>query len=85
MSATTNHHVKTQHQLVEAEGQPSIGADGSAVICMEVTGDLFPASQNEPAGIEAEVRTCVDQELPFTNPVSDEKVACGCGTDMCCR
>jgi hypothetical protein len=40
---------------VEAEGQPSIGVDGSAVSCTQVIVDPFPASRNEPAGVHTEV------------------------------
>jgi hypothetical protein len=40
---------------VEAEGQPSVGVDGSAVSCTQVVVDPFPASWNEPAGLHIEV------------------------------
>jgi hypothetical protein len=40
---------------VEAERQPSIGVDGSAVSCAKVVVDTFLASWNEPAGVHAEV------------------------------
>jgi hypothetical protein len=35
--------------------------------------------------IYAEVGACVDQELPFTVSVSNEKAALRCGADMCHR
>jgi hypothetical protein len=56
--------------------------DGSVVSRKEVVADPFFASRDEPAGVHAEVGTRVGQELPFTNPVGDEKVACGCNADM---
>jgi hypothetical protein len=34
-------------------------------------------------GVHAEVAIRVDQELPFTNPVTDEKAACSGGADIC--
>jgi hypothetical protein len=51
--------------------------DGSAVGCTEVVVDPVPAPRNEPKGVHAEVGTRVDQELPFTTPVTDEEAACG--------
>jgi hypothetical protein len=55
----------------------------NAVSHTEVIVDPFLASQNEPVGVHAELRTHVNQELSFINPVGDKKVACGCSTDMC--
>jgi hypothetical protein len=45
---------------VEAERQPSIGVDGSAVSCTKVVFVTFLASWNEPSGVHAEVGTSVD-------------------------
>jgi hypothetical protein len=70
---------------VEAKRQPSVGVDGSAVICTQVVVDPFLASRNEPAGVHTEVGTRVDQESPFTDFVRDEEAARGCGADMCRR
>jgi hypothetical protein len=47
--------------------------DSSAVSRTEIIVDPSLASRNEPMGVHAEVGTHVDQELPFTNPVGDEK------------
>jgi hypothetical protein len=62
---------------VAAERQPSVGGDGSAVSSTEIVVDAFFASRKEPAGLHAKVGTNVDQELPFTIPVSDKEAACG--------
>jgi hypothetical protein len=59
--------------------------DGSAVSRTEVVIDTFLASPNESAEVHAKFGTRVEQDLPFTNPVSDEKAACGCSADMCRR
>jgi hypothetical protein len=40
---------------VEAEGQPSVNMDGSAVSCAQVVIDPFLASRNEPAGVHTKV------------------------------
>jgi hypothetical protein len=42
-------------------------------------------SQNEPAGVHAEVRTRVIQELLFTKSIRNEEAACHCSADICCR
>jgi hypothetical protein len=47
---------------VEAERQPSVGVDGSAVGCIKVVVDPFMASRNEPTGVHTEVGTRVEQE-----------------------
>jgi hypothetical protein len=67
---------------VQAEGQPFVGRDGSAVSCTEIIVDAFFASRNEPAGVCAEAGTRVNQELLFTKPIHDEEAACGCSADM---
>jgi hypothetical protein len=71
---------------VEAERQPSVGVDGSAISSTEVEVDPFLASRNESAGIHAEVGTGVDQEVPFSGsiwrPVVVEQT-CAAG-DVCC-
>jgi hypothetical protein len=67
---------------VESEEQPPVGRNGSAVNCTEVVTDKVLASRNKPAGVHAEVRTRVDEELLFSNPVRDEEAACGCSADM---
>jgi hypothetical protein len=57
--------------------------DGSAVSRTEVVVGAFPALRTESAGVDAEVGTCVDQELPFSRSVSNEDAACRCRADMC--
>jgi hypothetical protein len=62
-----------------------MGVDGSAISSSEVVVCQFLASWNEPAEVHAEVRTCIDQELPFTGSIHNEEAA-GCRTaDMCRR
>jgi hypothetical protein len=56
--------------------------DGSTVSCTEVVVHPFPALRNEPAGVNAEVGTRVDQELPFTKSIHNEE-ASWCSADMC--
>jgi hypothetical protein len=65
---------------VEAERQPSVGLDVSA-ISTEVVVHALPVSRNEPAWIYAEVGALVDQELPFTMSVNNEEAALRCGAD----
>jgi hypothetical protein len=69
----------------EAERQPSLGVDGSAISCTEVIVDPFPASQNEPAVVDAKVRTSINQELPLTKSIHNEEAACHYRGDMCRR
>jgi hypothetical protein len=57
---------------------------GSAISSTEFEVDRFLASGNEPAGIQAEVRTGVDQKLPFTGFIRNEEAACR-RADMCRR
>jgi hypothetical protein len=80
-------HHKPPHEIpgetqFEAERQPSLGVDGSAVRCRKVVVDPFLASRNEPAGVHTEVGTRVNQELPFTKSVRNEEVVCRCSADM---
>jgi hypothetical protein len=70
---------------VDAERQPSIGVDGSAVSCTQVVVDSFPTSRDEPAGVHTQVGACVDQEFPFSPSVCYEEAACGSGADICRR
>jgi hypothetical protein len=51
----------------------------------EVVVVAFLASLNESAGVHAEIRTRVYQELPFTEPVRDEEAGFGCNADICRR
>jgi hypothetical protein len=57
--------------------------DDNAVSRTEVIVDLFLVSWNEPAGLYAQVGTRVEQQLPYSNTVGDEKVAWSCSADMC--
>jgi hypothetical protein len=62
---------------VEAEGQPSVGGDGSAISRVEVIIYTLLALCFELAGGHAEVRTPVYQPL-LTGLVSAEEAAGGC-------
>jgi hypothetical protein len=57
--------------------------DGSAISIIEVIVYSFLVLRNELAGIHAEVRTGVDQELLFAGSVHNEEVAPCCGAHMC--
>jgi hypothetical protein len=70
---------------IETRRQSSVAVDSSAVSFTEVIVDSFPASRNDPAGVNAEVGTLSDQELLFTNSIRNEEAACHCRADMCRR
>jgi hypothetical protein len=57
---------------VEAEWQPSVCRNGSAIGRAEVVVNPGPALRDEPARKHAEVRPCVDEEPPLASFVSDE-------------
>jgi hypothetical protein len=79
-SATMNCHVKYQ---VEAEGQPSVSRDGSAVSRTEVVVNTLPALWDSFSEKHAEVQTSVYQEQLLTGLVGDEEAASGGNADVC--
>jgi hypothetical protein len=58
---------------IEAERQPSVGVDGSAVSYTQVVVDLFPTLQDEPVGVHTQIGACVKQELPFSQSVTKRR------------
>ena len=70
---------------VEVERQPSVRVDGGAISRTQVIVGTFHTSRDEPAGVYTEVRTRVDQKLPFADFVRYEETACHRSADMCSR
>jgi hypothetical protein len=80
-SATTKSHIKSR--LSTTLRMKDSHLYGIVVSRTEVVVDAFLASRNEPAGVHAEVRTRVYQELSFTEPIRDVEAARGRSTGMC--